>query len=256
MLKKNEVIVILEKGGHIGLSDIYRSATVYDVEGNEYTCRYDTAEKIGKMEGFEIISSGAWTYYRTVRKTPVTPKKKTYHHPQHPERIFTAREAASLHRSGRDILTSTGVLIHGKPQETEYSKNRAHCRSIANDLEDYASGRVYRCPECNEIITLPDDVGDKYKCPDCDTVHDLDDLEQLSLYDYFEDCLDVEYRVGSDKQYRSVCIMVTCGGPNIYIDTASKRVELYWWGDRADYLIDDDTINEIDAWAEEYWECL
>jgi hypothetical protein len=76
------------------------------------------------------------------------------------------------------------------------------------------------------------------------------------LYDWAEDILDIEYRCGSDKELRSVQIMVTCGGPNIYVDTASKSVELYWWGDRASYPISYDAAAELDAWAEEYWRCL
>lgn len=135
-------------------------------------------------------------------------------------------------------------------------ENREHCRQIAKDVEDYANGNVYRCPDCGEIITLPDDVGDKYRCPDCETVHDVNDLEQQSLYDYFTDMLDIEYRIGSDRTtLKSVEICVAWGGPNIYIDTASRQVELYWWGNRASYPIDSDVCNEIDAWAEELYQC-
>lgn len=143
-------------------------------------------------------------------------------------------------------------------QEKTDRENREHCKRIAQDVEDYAEGRVYRCPDCGEILTLPDDVGDKYRCPDCETVHDVDDLEQQSLYDYFTDCLDIEYRVsgrGRDD-FRSVCVMVTCGGPNIYIDTASKAVELYWWGDRASYPLSYSACEAIDGWASEYWSCI
>ena len=47
--------------------------------------------------------------------------------------------------------------------------------------------------------------------------------------------------------------MVACGGPNIYIDTADQKVKLYWRGDYADYMIDQDAANAVDQWAEEYW---
>jgi hypothetical protein len=115
---------------------------------------------------------------------------------------------------------------------------------------------VYRCPECGELLEINRlCVGDKYRCPECETTNDIDDFEQLSLWDYFNDVLDIEYRVGSDKQLRSVQIMVAWGGPNIYIDTATKQVELYWWGDRASYPIDSDVCNEIDYIFEEYLNC-
>ena len=137
------------------------------------------------------------------------------------------------------------------------NENREYCKHVALELEAYAEGSIYRCPECNEILTLPDDVGDKYRCPHCGSVSDVDDLEQQSLCDYFSDCLDIEYRVsgrGRDT-FRSVRIMVAFGGPNIYIDTASKAVELYWWGDRASYPLSYDVCDAIDDWAAEMWCC-
>lgn len=82
MLKKNEVIEILNQGGHVSLAEIYRTATVYDVAGNRLdTCRYDTAEKIGTLDGFENVRIGsAWNYHRQVRN---------------PEAVEAAREAAA-----------------------------------------------------------------------------------------------------------------------------------------------------------------
>lgn len=135
-------------------------------------------------------------------------------------------------------------------------ENRNHCRHIAEELEAYTSGTVYRCPDCGEVIQLPETVGDRYRCPGCGTTSDVDDLEQLGLYDFLEDALDIEYRIGSDrKTVNSIRVMVACGGPNIYIDTNTCAVELYWWGDRASYPIDSDSAAELDAWAEELWSC-
>ena len=137
--------------------------------------------------------------------------------------------------------------------------NRKHCENIAKDLEAYANASVYRCPKCEAIIEWDNEnyneENAKYTCPECDATFDESDLESLSLYDYFEDCYDIEYRIGSDRRLRSVCIMVACGGPNIYIDTASRAVELYWWGDRASYPIDKDVCDEIDYYFEEIFNC-
>lgn len=145
-------------------------------------------------------------------------------------------------------------------EAAQEDENREYCRRIAEELEAYADGSGYKCPDCGEVLTWDndryDDDENRHTCPHCGSSVDADDLEQLCIYDYFADALDVEYRVGSDKEYRSVRIMVACGGPNIYIDTASRAVELYWWTDRASYLLDSDTCDEIDDWAREYWECL
>lgn len=146
-----------------------------------------------------------------------------------------------------------------KTAETEQEKtdreNRETCASIAHELEAYAEGRAYKCPECGEVIIVDDGEELPDVCPGCGEKVDSDDFEQLSVYDYFDDALDIEYRVGSDRQYRSVCVMVTCGGPNIYIDTSSKAVELYWWGDRAEYRLLSDTVEAIDDVFEELYNC-
>jgi predicted RNA-binding Zn-ribbon protein involved in translation (DUF1610 family) len=140
------------------------------------------------------------------------------------------------------------------------NENREWCKSIALRLEAIAAGTIYRCPECGEWITFENDQynGDtaEYTCQECNATFDENDLEAVSFYDYFTDSvLDVEWRIGSDRQYRSVKIMVAYGGPNIYIDTAARAVQLYWWTDRAEYPIDPDTVEAINEWAEEWYNC-
>lgn len=183
------------------------------------------------------------------------------------ERTTKAAQAMEWHRAGDvvtvghnynpdlDMILGRVVTIAGaaRPERNAEKENRAHCEHIALEVEAYADGCVYRCPECNETIHLPADVGDKYRCPDCGTIHAVEDLEQLSLWDYMSDILDMEYRVGSDREYRSCRIMVAFGGPNIYIDTDSRSVELYWWNERASCFLSSDACDAIDEWMEEYW---
>ena len=152
-----------------------------------------------------------------------------------------------------------GNFTEFKPEtsaEKSARENRDHCRRIAKELEQYAAGNVYKCPDCGEYITLRDDFdGDKYKCPDCGTVHEIEYLEQQTMWDYLEDYLDIEYRISSDREtVRSVQICVAWGGPSIYLDTETKNVELYWWGDRASYPMSYDVCDALDEWAQELWE--
>ena len=49
--------------------------------------------------------------------------------------------------------------------------------------------------------------------------------------------------------------MVACGGPNIYVDTGSGQVELYWWGDSAKWGIDRNAVVAIDEAFEELFNC-
>ena len=164
-----------------------------------------------------------------------------------------------------DNTRTRRAIIPETRQERTDRENREHCKRIAEDVEAYASGDAYKCPHCGEVHNMDDyeeteheneDGCTCYTCPSCGEEIEESDLEAVSLYDYFADCLDVEYRCGSDKEYRSVCIMVACGGPNIYIDTDEKAVLLYWWRDRARYYLSNDAVDAVDEWAEEYWNCL
>lgn len=145
-----------------------------------------------------------------------------------------------------------------KKEESD-RENREHCKRIAEELEAYAEGTVYRCPECGEIIEWDNeqynDEEAEYTCQCCGETFDESDLEALSAYDFIADAYDVEYRIGSDMEYRSAKIMVACGGPNIYIDTASRLVTLHWWTDYAEYPISSDAAEELDNVMEELYQC-
>lgn len=154
-------------------------------------------------------------------------------------------------------------------------ENLAHVKSIAETIEAYAAGSMYR-DDADEIWSATDQ--DAYQ--NADDAHDqwiynndrdqwertngetseddpAESWEQLTICDFLErDIYDVEYRVSSrHEEPRSVCIMVACGGPNIYIDTRSQAVELYWWSDRASYPISSDAAAEIDAYFCDLWYC-
>lgn len=134
------------------------------------------------------------------------------------------------------------------------NENRNHCKAIAEEVERFANGHYYKCPECGECIEI-DEEGEKITCPECGSASDFDDFETVSLYDYFDDILDIDYIIDSRKEYKACRIMVACGGPNIYINTWDKQVELYWWTESANYPMSYDVCDEIDAWAEELYNC-
>lgn len=179
----------------------------------------------------------------------------------------SAAAAMAAHRNGQPVDVASVafsdkqwnlvklVSVSGavQPERNADDENRQHCKHIAKEVEAYANGEIYKCPECGEEIRLPDDVGDKYRCPHCHEVNDVDDLEQLSIWDYMSDILDIEYRCSSNKEYRSCRICVAWGGPNIYIDTASAMVKLYWWNEYAEFPLSYEARDAVDEWAEEYW---
>ena len=157
------------------------------------------------------------------------------------------------HKSGLANVVHVPGADPVKKERNAKEENRNRAKRIAREIEAYADGNVYRCLECDEEIEMPDDVGDKFKCPHCYKVNDVDDYDQLSVWDYLNDILDIEYRCSSDRTYRSCQIMVAYGGPNIYIDTADASVKLYWWTEYAEYPLSYEARDAIDEWAEEYW---
>lgn len=117
-------------------------------------------------------------------------------------------------------------------------ENREYCKRIAQELEAYAAGRMWRDIETGEEKEM-----------DPETVSD--DFEQLSIYDYLADVLDYEITIDSRLEYKSAKIWVALGGPNVWIDTAEKAVKLAWGTYRAEYPIDYDACEEIDEYIQD-----
>lgn len=145
------------------------------------------------------------------------------------------------------------------------NENRETCKYIADTIEMYTNGDGYKCPHCEQvhnIIEYEDSEHENengetcYTCPNCGGEIVENELEAVSIYDYFDgDIFDIEYRVDSNKEYRSVRVMIACGGPNIYIDTKQRAVVLHWWSEYADYMLTSSACDEIDAFFEELFNC-
>ncbi len=87
--------------------------------------------------------------------------------------------------------------------------------------------------------------------PDEDELN-VDD-QPYSAMDYVSEALDIEYYIGSDGKYRGARLLVAFGGPNIWVDTKTNRVEGYWWVDSYACTFDDNM--GLDEACEELWEC-
>jgi len=73
---------------------------------------------------------------------------------------------------------------------------------------------------------------------------------------YADENLGIEFRIGDDLEYRSVCITVTCGGPGCYIDTATNRVETYWGASEGFYGLPSEVVDRIDEFYEQEYRDL
>lgn len=78
--------------------------------------------------------------------------------------------------------------------------------------------------------------------------------EIRDVYEYLEDVLDIEYIVNKNGDYLGSRILVAFGGPNIWINTRTKQVEGYWWGDSCVMSYSRDEMG-IDEAVGELWAC-
>ena len=143
------------------------------------------------------------------------------------------------------------------------NENMKIVQNIVTDLENYASGDYFihhgdlfpidkeEFASIGGCSIVDDDV---YILPDGEEVFE-DDIEPASLFDYFSDYLDVDYILDSQKQFKAVRVMITCGGPNIFIDSYCGEVQLYWWSERATAGLSSDICDEINEIFREFYYC-
>ena len=145
-------------------------------------------------------------------------------------------------------------------------KNLEYVKGIADNLEKVASGDYFMYE--GELFPIDtddfsevegcryDEESDMYIMPDgeelCESdVYPVDILEWLG-----DNIYDVEYTIGRDKEYRGVRLMIACGGPDIYLNTRTGDVELYWWNESARYPMSSDVVDMIDSTYEEMFACM
>ena len=152
----------------------------------------------------------------------------------------------------------------------EKNENLKHVQAIVKTMEKYASGDFFiyngelfptderdfgDIPGCtirNESVL--DEIHLFYIMPDGTMLFE-GDIEIADIGDYFDDFYDIDYVIGSDKKYKACRVLVAYGGPNIYIDTWEKQVQLFWWSDTAIADIPDELCAAIDDFFEAIYNC-
>ncbi|MCL2630802.1 MAG: hypothetical protein FWD49_04690 [Firmicutes bacterium] len=143
---------------------------------------------------------------------------------------------------------------HEQEKQKLKEENTETCRHIAEKLQQYVDRELRVCPECGQTFVYDDNADQLVTlCPLCHAEIDVEDLETPSLHSYFSDHLGETFRINGNRDYESVRVMITCGGPNIYVDTESKCVQLYWGGDEAHYSLSNKVVAEINEIFEEIW---
>jgi hypothetical protein len=82
---------------------------------------------------------------------------------------------------------------------------------------------------------------------------DEDTNEELTAYDWLGDVLDIEYRVTGDKQYRSAKLCLGWGGPNVWLDTHTGMLSVYWGSDSATVELPLSFIDYLNEALNEMW---
>lgn len=154
------------------------------------------------------------------------------------------------------VKTSLKSCVDSKKRDND---NYDHVKGIRDNIENVYNGYIYKCPVCGEQIYIEDvdelpEEDEEFVLPCGCKIDDTDDLESVTMWDYFADALDITYYMDSDREtVRGVRIMVACGGPNIYVDTYRRTIELYWWNEHATVDLDSDVCNSIDATFQELY---
>lgn len=99
------------------------------------------------------------------------------------------------------------------------------------------------CKDIADSITNPEEITDE----------DTGEKRQQSAGDWMEGTYDIRYYVDSSKRYLGAELMVAGGGPTIWVNTWTKEVEGYWWGDKVlEPFIDN---LDLDGYCEEMYGC-
>lgn len=79
-----------------------------------------------------------------------------------------------------------------------------------------------------------------------ETIHEGEDPD-YNFYDYIADeVMSLKYIVDADKRYVAVELCLTFGGPNIFINTNTCELQLFWGSDKEVLPIPSAICEELD----------
>ncbi len=151
------------------------------------------------------------------------------------------------------------------------NKHDEHCKAIAKELTELANGNLVLLDgEPHEVSDeLTDDLCIPYYIVDGKNCtfdglpieingeeHETETIEECTFWDWLGDSMyNINWVLDSNKEYEACRIMTACGGPNIYINTWDKCVELYWWNESGKAWLPHEVCEYIDEYMNEYFQC-
>lgn len=83
---------------------------------------------------------------------------------------------------------------------------------------------------------------------------DLNEGDELTALDWLEDALDIQYTVGSQRNYIGARVLIAFGGPNAWVNTVTGYLEVAWWSAPTHRKLPIEFLQQLDAALEELWE--
>lgn len=156
------------------------------------------------------------------------------------------------------------------------NKHDEYCVNIVKDLEAIANGELIcidgelmpiEMDDNNILYVVTEDLNTKetkYYTETGDTII-IDGKKHISeiygdfwpatMYEYFDEYFNIDYIVDGSKEFTACRIMIACGGPNVYINTWEKCVELYWWSEMGKAYLPGYVCDAINEYFEELYYC-
>ena len=106
------------------------------------------------------------------------------------------------------------------------------------------------------VIKCFENKDDYYENEEDEIEEELDEDEEYDKDSFYENILDIEFRIDKQLEYNSVDICLTFGGPNIWLDTSCSMLKGYWGSTRESISIPCEISDEIDDYCEDYYMCI
>jgi len=160
-------------------------------------------------------------------------------------------------------------------------------RSIAEDIEAAVDGRLYKLPNGDTKVIYdmdewkedeyektarkfkdehPEDkfdaeetgydTYDEWMEDEIGTAEDVEEPEEMSLYDYIskQGLGDDRFEVDSNKELDGGKTLFCCGGPTVWVHDDCVRG--YWGGDEEAYYLDSDARDAMMEYFQEQWDFI
>ena len=134
----------------------------------------------------------------------------------------------------------------------DLSDNKTRVESIAKTLDDIAQGRaILAGGDIKTWDELTDDERRAYE--ENRDIGDKDQPRDASMFDYLADNCGIWYLLDSYKELVHGRVCMAFGGPNIYIDTDTGKVVLYWCLVRAEASMTDAAVEAVDEFLDDMY---